>query len=151
MYMCTYVSVLVCDLMHLVVNLISGCWTNWQFPGVQCGPCCDSDPTRGAGSVIWVSSRENWILIQWNAWITLCQCVILHSTVTKVQSHDLAITPNNTVTVMNSFACLATRCCFCGMQGCAGFLGPGGAFKYPGKAWLCIMLLWLCCAHHSCS
>lgn len=38
----------------------------------------------------------------------------------------------------------------CVTQGSSGFLDLEGAFKHPGKAGLRVVLLWLCCAHHSC-
>lgn len=50
----------------------------------------------------------------------------------------------------------ASDCCFSGLflcvmrllQGSAGVLDSKGASKPPGKAGLCAVLLWLCCAHH---
>lgn len=46
-----------CYLDRLIMNL-SGCWSNWEFPGVQCGSCCNSHTTGSLGSVIWVSRRQ---------------------------------------------------------------------------------------------
>lgn len=77
--------------------------------------------------------------------------IIQFSSVFGCKSHFGAMIPLSEFfwDSMNCLVYLAKRFCISAMQGGAGFLGLEGAFKYPGEAWLCIMLLWLGCAHHS--
>lgn len=143
------------------MNFVSGCWSDWEFPGLQCGPSCDSDPTGSPGSVIWVSPRKvnklclsHGIKPPLTASVSVCHSIILYLPSTGAQSQDSNRYSfwhcREFIDCLEYLEMVCSGFFFCALQGSSGFLDLEGAFKYPGKARLHIMLLWLRCSYHSC-